>query len=271
MSPPQPQQIDPRAMAREIWSDGDYDAFSSVGTVPIAPALVRFAGVKPGDRVLDVGCGPGAVAITAHQAGAQVTGLDITPALLHKAVEHAEVAGIDDIEWIEGDVTEMQLPDATFDVVLSQFGHMFAPDTAAATREMLRVLKPGGTIAFNTWPPEHFVGRMFAITAAYAPPPGNAPSPILWGDPATIRERLGPEVTDVCFRRGTFQVPALSAAHLRNRFEGLFGPMIRTVQTLSADPARLASWRREWDAVAEQHREDNAVRHDYLTTRATKA
>jgi len=105
--------------------------------------------------------------------GAHATGLDLTPALLERARENAKIAGVE-IEFREGDVENLPFGDDSFDVVVSQFGHMFAPGPDVATAEMLRVLKPGGTIAFATWPPELFTGRMFIITARYAlaPPPG---------------------------------------------------------------------------------------------------
>src|SRR5437762_5497353 len=120
-------------------------------TTPTAARLAKFAGVQSGQRVLDVACGTGVVAITAARIGANVTGLDLTPELLERARENSGVAEVD-VDWHEGDVEALPFPDGAFDVVLSQFGHMFAPRPEVAIREMLRVLKPGGTIAFSTWP-----------------------------------------------------------------------------------------------------------------------
>jgi SAM-dependent methyltransferase len=134
-------------------------------TTPQAARLVRHAGVRAGQRVLDVGCGTGVVAITAARRGALVTGLDLTPPLLEQARENSRVSGVT-VEWLEGDAESLPFEDAAFDVVLSQFGHMFAPRPEVAVVEMLRVLKPGGTIAFSTWPPELYVGRSFALVAA---------------------------------------------------------------------------------------------------------
>src|SRR6185295_7780349 len=109
--------------------------------------LVRYAGVKAGQTLLDVGTGTGVVAITAARRGATVTGLDLTPELLEQAKQSAPIAGLT-ITWKEGDAEALPFGDATFDVVLSQFGHMFAPRPEAALKEMLRVLKPGGRLAF---------------------------------------------------------------------------------------------------------------------------
>ncbi len=240
-------------------------------TTPCAARLVKRAGVRSGQRVLDVACGTGVVSVTAARIGAQVTGLDLTPQLLERARENARIAGAD-IDWHEGDVENLSFGDATFDVVLSEFGHIFAPRPEVALGEMLRVLKPGGTIAFSTWPPELFIGRMFALTANYLPPPppGVAPPP-LWGEPSVVRQRLGAAVKDVHFDRATMVIPALSPSHHRAGAEKSAGSVVRLVAALeSTDPAKLERYRREYDALAGEYFEDNLVRQDYLITRATK-
>src|SRR5215470_2313301 len=122
-------------------------------TTPQAPRLLRHAKVKAGDRVLDVACGTGVVSISAARMGAKVTGLDLTPELLERARENARISRVE-IEFHEGDAECLPFADSLFDVVVSQFGHIFAPRPELAIAEMLRVLKPGGTIAFSSWPPE---------------------------------------------------------------------------------------------------------------------
>jgi SAM-dependent methyltransferase len=200
-------------------------------TMIAAPRLVKFAGVKGGQKVLDTGCGTGVVAVTAARLGAKVSGLDLTPELLERARQNSQLAGAE-VDWREGDVEKMPFADGEFDVVLSQFGHMFAPQPLVAVAEMLRVLKPGGTIAFSTWPPDLFMGRMFSMIARYMPPPppGVAP-PVQWGDQTLIKlvEMLGP-----------------------------------------SDPARLATFRSEYDAAIAEYFEDNTVQQTYVMTRATK-
>ena len=240
-------------------------------TTPTAAHLVKHAKVRAGQRVLDVGCGTGVVAITAARQGADVTGLDLTPALLERARENSRIAEVK-VDWREGDVESLPFEDSVFDVVLSQFGHMFAPRPDLAVAEMLRVLKPGGTIAFSTWPPELFTGRMFALTARYAPPPppGVSPPP-QWGDPRIVSERLGSSVKNIVFDRATMLAPALSLQHFRAAFERSAGPVIKLVELLAAtDPAKLASFRSEYDALAAEYFEHNVVRQDYLLTRASK-
>jgi SAM-dependent methyltransferase len=235
-----------------------------------AAQLVRHAGVSAGHRVLDVGCGTGVVAVTAARLGASVVGLDLSPALLERARENATVASVA-ITWHEGDAEQLPFPDESFDVVLSQFGHIFAPRPEVALAEMLRVLRPGGTLAFGTWPPELFTGRVFALTAKYVPPPPGVPPPGLWGDPSVVRERLGASVTDLRFDRGVMPSPALSPAHHRQMLEQTAGPVIRLVEALrEADPATLATFRGEYEALVTQYWRENAVQQGYLLTRATK-
>src|SRR6266545_3070256 len=137
-------------------------------TTPSAALLVKFAGVRAGQRVLDVACGTGVAAITAARLGADVCGIDLTPELLARARENSAIAEVP-IDWRQGDAEQLPYDDAGFDVVLSQFGHIFAPRPEIATREMLRVLKPSGTIAFATWPPTLCIGRTFILVASYMP------------------------------------------------------------------------------------------------------
>ena len=187
-----------KAAQRAAWTT--FGAYAAI-TTPCAARLVRFAGVQRGQRLLDVGCGTGVVSVTAARLGASVTGADLTPELLAQAKDSAAIAAVD-IEWREADVEQLPFEDARYDVVLSQFGHIFAPRPAVAIGEMLRVLKPGGVIAFSTWPPEQMVGRSWALSARYLPPPpeGVAP-PSQWGEPTIVRERLGNRVRELTFDR----------------------------------------------------------------------
>ena len=240
-------------------------------TTPAAARLVKFAKIRAGQEVLDVGCGTGVAAITAARSGARVRGLDLTPELLERARDNARLADVE-IEFKEGDAEALPFDDAAFDVVLSQFGHMFAPRPDVAVAEMLRVLKPGGIIAFATWPPELLIGSSFRLVGSYMPPPppGVSPSP-QWGDVAIVRERLGSAVEDIVFDRACMLFPALSVPSYRDHIERTAGPMLKLVEALGAsDPARLAQFRREYNALVEPYFGDNIVRQDYLLTRAVK-
>ena len=240
-------------------------------TIPQAAQLVRYAKVKAGDRVLDVACGTGVVSITAARIGAKVTGLDITPELLQRARENAAVSEVK-VEFHEGDAEKLPFDASSFDVVLSQFGHIFAPRPDVATAELLRVLKPGGTVAFATWPPELYVGRSSALVMKYMPPPPlDVPSPFLWGDPGVVRQRLGNRVKDILFHSARMNVAALSPQLHRTNVERTVGSLVKLVEVLSAsDPVKLQEFRKESEALAAEYIEDNVLRQDYLLTRATK-
>jgi ubiquinone/menaquinone biosynthesis C-methylase UbiE len=259
-----------KAAARDGWSL--FVALEVFMSVPAAQ-LVRFAGLAPGEKVLDVGCGTGVVALTAARAGARVSGLDLTPALLERARKNAAIAEVD-VAFVEGDVEAMPYPDGSFDVVLSQFGHMFAPRPEVAVSEMLRVLRPGGRIAFTTWPPEHFTGSLFALVGRNMPaPPAGAPTPApppQWGDPNVVRARLGDSVGDFVFDRATMTPPVLSPQHARLMFETTLGPVVKLVAMLESQPDRLAQFRRDLDALIAQIFTDNHLRQHYLMSRAVK-
>jgi ubiquinone/menaquinone biosynthesis C-methylase UbiE len=247
--------------------------FAPLQAFTTAPAaqLVKFAGIAAGQRVLDVACGTGVVAVTAARVGAKVTGLDLTPELLTVARENAQIAGVD-ITWREGDVEALPFEPAAFDVVVSQFGHIFAPRPEVAVGEMLRVLEPGGTLAFSTWVPRHFSGRMFELVGRYMPPPPPGISPPgQWGDTDIVRERLGTAVRDVVFEHAFASSPTLSPQHHRTVTEKAAGPVLKLVESLSAnDPERLAAFRHEYDALVSEYLVDNLVRQEFLMTRAVK-
>jgi SAM-dependent methyltransferase len=257
-----------KQMQKQSWVN--FVPFETI-TTPEAARLVHHAGIAPGMKVLDVACGTGVVAITAARLGAVVTALDLTPELLERAKQNASLARVQ-VEWHEGDVESLPFGDGQFDAVVSQFGHIFAPRPEVAVAEMLRVLKPGGTIAFSTWPPEFLVGQTGALAARYSPPPppGVAP-PMLWGDPKIVEQRLGSGVKEIKFQRAAMLVPALSLAHFRTNVERAAGPVIKLIEMLSAtDPARLDSFRTEFEGIVASYYKDNLVRQDYLMTAARK-
>jgi SAM-dependent methyltransferase len=256
-----------KAMQRESWA---LFAPLAAFTTPPAAQLVEFAGVKAGQAVLDVACGTGVVAITASRKGAKVRGLDLSPVLLTEARRNAAMIDAP-IEFTEGDAEALPYKDGEFDVVLSQFGHMFAPRPDVAIKEMLRVLKPGGRIAFSTWPPELVIGSVMALVGSYLPPlpPGVSPPP-QWGDVGVVRERLGGLVERLEFNRGEMLYPTLSPTHYRASMELTAGPVIKAVEVLSSDPPKLARFRADIEALAERYFDRNCVRQSFLMTRAIK-
>lgn len=240
-------------------------------TASAAPKLLRFARVERGQRLLDVGCGTGVVTLTAARLGANATGLDLTPELLAHARENATLMGLL-ARLDEGDVEALPFSDESFDVVVSQFGHMFAPRPELALSEMLRVLRRGGVLAFSTWPPDLFIGRMFQLLAKYGASPGSGTfTPWEWGSPDVIRSRLGDRVLEVSFCYERMSVPTLSIQHFRAFNEARLGPLQRTLEALDrTDPPRAQRLRREYDALVYDYFEDNQIKQDFLITRAIK-
>ncbi len=255
-----------KAVQREAWA-----LFIPLEAVTTAPAaeLVRHSRLRPQQAVLDVACGTGVVAVTAARAGARVRALDLSPVLIEHAKKNAALAGVE-VDFTEGDAEALPYAEASFDVVLSQFGHMFAPRPDVAIAEMLRVLKPGGTIAFSTWPPEHLVGQMFALVGKHVPPPPGVAPPPQWGDPNVVRQRLGEAVTDLFFDRGVMTFPVLSPQHYRRSVEETLGPVVKLVASLQNDPPKLAAFRAELDAFVGRYFDANTLRQQFLMTRATK-
>jgi len=169
------------------WGRGRYERTADA-LVPAAEAVVRAAKLLPGERVLDVGCGTGTVALIAARAGVGVTAVDPAARLLEVARARAERDGID-IQLLPGKAASLPLVDASFDAVLSNFAAIFAPDPAAAVAEMVRVLAPEGRIVFSAWLPGGTIGQLNATamdlvrSALGAPAP---PTPFAWHDPTAL-------------------------------------------------------------------------------------
>jgi ubiquinone/menaquinone biosynthesis C-methylase UbiE len=248
-----------------LW--GGFTIWESTTTANV-PTLVKAAGVRAGQRVLDVGTGTGVAAITAARAGAHVAAVDPTPELLAQARENAHIAQTD-VDFREAGAQAMPFRDDEFDVVLSHFGHIFAPNAQQAGDEMLRVLKPGGTLAFTAWPPDDGMGAIFkSIGDKLPPPPPGTDSPQEWGNQEVVRQRLGNRVRDLVFERHEMLSPALSPRHLRLRMEEAgSGKML--VERLPPDV--LAQVRAHIDENLARYFRDNIMHLPYLLVRATKA
>ncbi|WP_225316840.1 class I SAM-dependent methyltransferase [Legionella longbeachae] len=238
-------------------------------TTLVAPKLIQFSGIKAHAHILDVGCGTGVTAVTAARMGARVSALDLSPALLEKAELNAQLAQVI-IDFKEGDVEQLPYPDASFDTVLSQFGHMFAPNAQKAIDEMLRVLKPGGVIAFTTWPTEHFIGQLFALISKYNPLPHHIDLPEKWGEPDYIKYRLGNRITNGCFDYGIMHVPTMSLGHYLNSIEKNLSPVANLVQRFGSDSCEMNKFRNEVRNIAEIYYHDNILHQAYIMYRAAK-
>jgi len=264
---------DLKEKAKATWALGSYNDIATFLS-PMSAHLVRATGVSRGEQVLDVACGTGITAITACRAGAKVIGIDITPDLLERAKEEAALAGlIEGIEWKHGDAEDLPFPDNSFDIVFSSLGHMFAPRPTIAAEELIRVTKVGGCIAFSTWPPENAVGRFFAAIGRHVPPPPNSPpSPMQWGIPEIVRERLGSNVKDLHFERGAVNIPVLSPNHFWHLFSTKYGPLIRAIQALGGQsPTKVKELENDFIRSITPYVHENLTRLDYLLTLAMKA
>ena len=184
---------------QQIWADGD---FARVGAaqVIVGERLARAVDIHPGHRVLDVAAGSGNAALAAARRGADVIATDFVGRLLDVAAHRAAAEGLR-LQTQEADAEHLPFADSAFDVVLSTFGVMFAPDHQQAARELLRVCRPGGRIGLTAWTPTSLIGSSQQVIARHAPPPPpGTPRPILWGTPEYVRELLGDHVTDIRFR-----------------------------------------------------------------------
>ncbi|MDX6648086.1 MAG: hypothetical protein QOJ97_37, partial [Solirubrobacteraceae bacterium] len=147
-----------KAGHRAMWASGDYPSMVETFLLPLGPRLVEACGIAPGMRVLDVAAGTGNASIPAAQLGANVTASDLTPELLEAGRRNAESKGIE-LEWMEADAENLPFADESFDVVMSSIGAMFAPHHQDVADELVRVCRPGGTIALLSWTPEGMIGE----------------------------------------------------------------------------------------------------------------
>jgi ubiquinone/menaquinone biosynthesis C-methylase UbiE len=243
-----------KAKHRAIWALGDYPAVAGEVIPALGPELVYAAGIRPGDRVLDVAAGSGNVALPAAEAGARVVATDLTPELLDVGRRQAEAQGLQ-VDWRTADAEALPFQDGEFDVVTSCVGVMFAPHHQPAADELLRVARTGGTVALISWTPEGFIGQMFGIMKPYAPPPppGVQPPP-LWGKEEHVLGLLGDRVTDVRIRRQKLRVDQFSdGAAFRDYFKNHYGPTIATYRSLAEQPDRAAALDRELAELGERH------------------
>jgi len=177
---------------RAPWIAGDFGAIAREMGAPEAESFVARMTLEPGARVLDIACGTGNVTIPLARRGVVVTGLDMTPRLLEEARARATREGLH-IRFDEGFAETLPYPDASFDVVVSMFGIMFSPLPEVVASEMARVLRPGGRLALANWTQSSFAEKMRPVVGRYLPPPPQGTiSPLLWGEEATVRERLKP-------------------------------------------------------------------------------
>jgi len=211
-----------------MWEAGNFAAVAEK-ILESGELVVERAGVEPGMDLLDVACGTGNATLPAARAGARVTGLDFAPGLLDIARERAADAMLE-IDFVEGDAQEPPFEDASFDRVVSTFGHMFAPDHRRTADEMKRVLRPDGVIAVACWVPEGSIGRMFRMNAELVPPPPGGTPPILWGTEDHVREMWGDNIR---FERHEIEWTDESVESYARFMLESFGPLLNARELLA--------------------------------------
>jgi SAM-dependent methyltransferase len=235
--------------SKTIWALGDYPAVAR-RFEGVAEDVVAAAGIGAGDRVLDVAAGNGNVATVAARAGADVTASDFTPELVAAGRERTAGLGLD-VRWDEADAEDLPYPDASFDVVTSAFGLMFAPRPEVATAEAFRVVRPGGVVAVTAWTPDGFTGQVTALMGEYLPAPLAAARPIDWGIETTARERMAPHAESVELARGTVPWEFSSLEEATAWLELNFGALIAARRDLGDRYAglrdRLVALMRDWN------------------------
>jgi SAM-dependent methyltransferase len=256
---------------RETWSSGDFNEIARQ-TMMVAEDICRAADPRPTQAVLDVACGSGNLALVAARRYCAASGIDIAPNLVERAKARAAAEG-SRVDFRVGDAQDLPFPDAGFDMVASVFGVMFAPDQERAARELLRVCRPGGTIALANWMPEAFGVDFFGAHARHAPPPPGIASPLRWGTEEGVRELLGDGARDIaCARRSGFAYYR-SVDHALELFQNYFGPTIRALNAVGEEGAEAL--RRDLAAVFEKYnRADDgtvAMETEYLQTIAVRA
>ena len=191
-----------------MWASGDYPEMVETFLLPLGPRLVEAAGIGPGTRVLDVAAGTGNASIPAAATGADVTASDLTPELFEAGRARAEAEGVE-LEWAQADAENLPFEDESFDTVISSIGVMFAPHHQAAADELVRVCRPGGTIALLSWTPDGMIGALFRTMGPFAPPPPpGAQPPPLWGGEEHLRELFGDRVEFETLERDVLEITA---------------------------------------------------------------
>jgi SAM-dependent methyltransferase len=245
-----------RAAALKNWSSGDFGKIAAFA-VKGGEEFVERLDITPGLKVLDVACGTGNTAIPAARAGGDVTGLDIVQSLLDQARERAEAEELM-VRFDLGDAEELPYPDASFDLVLSMFGAMFAPRPEIVAAELARVCKPGGRLAMGNWTPAGFTGKMFRLGAEYSPPPAGVTPPVLWGDVATVTDRLTKAGFDIHTTKRTvslhFPFPPAGVVQL---FREYFGPTKMSFARVDEQTQKTYS-----DALEQMWHEENLAGED---------
>jgi ubiquinone/menaquinone biosynthesis C-methylase UbiE len=223
-----------KARQQAMWGSGDY---SVVGTTLqiVGESLCEAIDVRSGQRVLDVAAGNGNATLAAARRFAEVTSTDYVESLLERGRDRAAAERLP-VKFQMGDAENLPFGEGSFDVVLSTFGVMFAPDQAKAAKELLRVCRTGGRIGLANWTPESFIGRLFKLMGTYIPPAPGLKSPALWGSRSHLSDLFGPKAHVAALEK-TFTFRYRSPGHWIDVFRSSYGPVHKAFAALPADRA----------------------------------
>ena len=212
-----------KADQQRAWAAGDFSRFATT-IVIVSESLCEAVDLHAGQRVLDIATGSGNTSIAAARRFCDVTGVDYVPTLLDRGRERAAAERLP-VEFVEGDAEDLPFPDRSFDVALSTFGVMFAPDQERAAAEMIRVLRPGGKIGMANFTPESLAGGFFRSAARFALPARGLKPPVLWGTEERLRNLFGSALADLQLRRRAVMLRFVDLDHFRDFFTTYFGPI----------------------------------------------
>ena len=235
--------------AVSLWKLGDFHVIGA-SQVIVGEMLCDDADLTAGNRVLDVACGSGNTALAAARRGNRVAGLDLVDALVDRAKSRTAAEGFG-IDYYVGNAQELPFEDAEFDVVLSTFGAMFAPDQERTADEMLRVCKRGGTIGMANWTPESLPGALFSISAKYAGASPGARSPIEWGSVTGLQRLFGGKVRSIRLVDRCIRHRFVSTDEWVETFRTYFGPVENVFDIL--DDGRAAEYEKELRQAVERY------------------
>ena len=266
----QPDLAAVKQRQQQTWASADYAAVAAM-IVPMAEDLAQTAGLRAGDRVLDVATGSGNAALAAARCGAEVTGIDYVPGLLERARARSAAEGLE-IELAEGDAEDLAFPDASFDAVLSCLGVMFTPNQEQAAAELVRVCKSGGTIGLVNWTPTGFIGQLLRTVGKHVPPPAGVRPPTQWGTEERLGELLGEAVSKLEVERRTFVFRFRSPEEFASFFRDNYGPVHKAFGALD-EPGRERFYD-DLTALAREHDQEEgpsvALPAEYLKVVATR-
>jgi len=250
---------------KATWMSGDYGHFAKY----LEPGALKFLSritIEPGMRILDVACGAGQTAIPMAQAGAKVTGIDIATNLIEQARARVQAENLD-AHFDEGDAEMLPYEDASFDIVVSLIGAMFAPRPELVAAELKRVCRPGGKIIMGNWTPSGFVGQMFKTHGKHVPSPAIMPPPVKWGEEETVRERFKDGVSHLRLSQHLypFRYP-FTPAEVVEFFRTYYGPSYKAFAALDAEkqPALRQDLEQLWAAHNTATDGTTSIESEYL-------